>query len=320
MILAMPAPLPPPVFDAAAAYPQVAAARGALAAGDWPALRALVDAQDAHGRTVLVGAVGDTPDAEPLLRKALAEQPDDPVAAATLGAHLIRAGWRIRTASRAQDVSREQFVQFFDHLRRAEQILIEATARHPQDAAAWTQRVTSARGLQLGQAEARRRYDRLAAAHPHHLPAQGSLLQQFCPKWSGSWEKAYTFARECADAAPAGAPNAVLVVEVHLGQAFDHGTLSAARAFLRGQQVRAAIHDAAQRSIWHREFRHGWGWVQVRSTFALAFCLMQEWTPAAQQFAALGHLGDESMFGYFGDSVAQFQRFREKAYAKGGRP
>ena len=48
MILAMPRPLAPPVFDAAAAYPQVAAARDALAAGDWPAMRTLVDAPRRH--------------------------------------------------------------------------------------------------------------------------------------------------------------------------------------------------------------------------------------------------------------------------------
>ncbi|MDG4796294.1 hypothetical protein [Micromonospora sp. WMMD1082] len=316
----MPAPLPPPVFDAAVAYPQVATGRGALAAGDWAALRALVDAQDAHGRTVLVGQVGELPDAEGQLRKMLADQPEDPLAGAMLGAYLIRAGWRIRSAEQAQYVSRQQFAQFFDHLRRAEQVLIDVTARHPEDAAAWTQRVTSARGLQLGQAEARRRYDRLAAHHPHHLPAQSSLLQQFCPKWSGTWERAYAFARECTAAAPPGAPNAVLVVEAHLERAIDHGNLSAAGEFLRGPQVRAEIHEAAHRSIWHPEHRNDWGWVWVRSTFAFAFCLMREWTPAAQQFAALGDLGDESMFGYLGDAVAQFQRFREKAYAKGGRP
>ncbi|MBX7265761.1 hypothetical protein KIF24_06805 [Micromonospora sp. Llam7] len=316
----MPAPLPPPDLDAAAAYPEVGQARAALAARDWPALRALVDGQEPHGRTFLVGQVGDAPDAEDFLRKVLADEPEDPLAGAMLGAHLIRAGWRIRSAERAQHVSREQFDQFFDHLRRAEQVLIDVTARHPEDAAAWTQRVTSARGLQLGQAEARRRYDRLAAGHPHHLPAQSSLLQQFCPKWSGSWEKTHALARECAEAAPPGAPNAVLVVEAHLEQALDHGNLRAASQFLRGQQVRAEIHEAAQRSIWHPEHRNGWGWVWVRSTFAFAFCLMEEWTPAAQQFAALGHLGDESMFGYLGDEVAQFQRFREKAYAKGGRP
>lgn len=315
----MPAPLPPPNFDAAAAYPQVSAVRAALAARDWPALRAQLAEPDPHGRTVLVGEVGDATDIEEFLRGALAAEPEDPVAGTLLGAYLIRAGWRIRSARRAQYVSREQFAQFFDHLRRAEQVLIEVTARHPDDAAAWTQRITNARGLQLGQAEARRRYDQLAKHHPHHLPAQASLLQQFCPKWSGSWERAHGFAQECAAAAPAGAPNAVLVVEAHLEQALDQDTLGKAGAHLRSPQVSREIHEAAQRSIWHPDFRNGWGWLWVRSTFAMAFCLMEEWTAAAQQFQAMGPLGHEAMFGYIdGDETKQFQRFRDKAYAKGG--
>ncbi len=318
MILAVPAPLPPVTFDVAAAYPQVAAGRDALAAGDWPTLRALVDAQDAHGRTVLVGEIGDAPDAERFLREVFAEHPEDPVAGAMLGAHLIRAGWRIRTARRAQHVSRKQFADFFDHLRRAEQILIEVTARHPQDAAAWTQRITSGRGLQVGQAEARRRYDRLAAHHPHHLPAQASLLQQLCPKWSGTWEKAHAFAHECAEAAPPGAANAVLVVEAYLEQALDHDRVSAASEFLRDPAVAARIRAAAERSVWHPDYRDGWGGVWVRSTFALAFCLMQDWHPAAREFTALGGVGDESMFGYLGDGATEFLRLRAKAYAKAG--
>ncbi|SCL17058.1 hypothetical protein GA0070616_1191 [Micromonospora nigra] len=316
----MPAPIPPPAFDAAAAYPQVGQARAALAARDWPALRALVDAQDPYGRTVLVDEVSDETDIEGFLRKIVAEYPDDPLAATMLGAHLIKAGWRIRTARRAQYVSREQFARFFDHLRQAEQVLIDVTARHPQESAAWTQRITSARGLEVGQAEARRRYDRLAAHTPHHLPAQASLLQQFCPKWSGSWERAHDFARECVDAAPVGGPHAVLVVEAHLEQALDHGDLASARDLLCGARVRDEIHAAAQRSIWHPDFRHTWGWLMTRSTFALAFCLMGEWQSAAQQFAAMEPFGHTSMFGYFGDGEKQFQKYRDKAYAKGGRP
>ncbi|PZG13940.1 hypothetical protein C1I95_22665 [Micromonospora craterilacus] len=316
----MPAPLPPPDFATGAAYPQVSTARAALAAGDWSALRALVDAQDPHGRTFLVDHVGDGPEVGEFLQRVYAEQPEDPLAGAMLGAHLIHAGWRIRSGLRAQYVSREQFAQFFDHLRRAEQVLIDVTARHPEEVAAWTQRVTSARGLEVGQAEARRRYDRLAAHQPHHLPAQTQLLQQFCPKWSGTWEKTHAFARECAEAVPPGAPNAVLVVEGYLEQALDHGNTAATSEFLRLPQVRGQIYDAAQRSIWHPEFRHGWGWVSVRSVFALAFCLMHEWTPAAQQFAALGNLGDDWLFSYLGDGPKEFQRFRDKAYAKGGRP
>ncbi|SCG14825.1 hypothetical protein GA0070610_1042 [Micromonospora echinofusca] len=318
MLLAMPAPLPPPDLDAAAAYPQVGQVRAALAARDWPALRALVDGQDPHGRTFLVGEAGEAEDIEEFLRDVLAQRPDDALAGALLGSHLIRAGWRIRSSYRAQHVSREQFAQFHDHLRRAEQVLIDVTARHPDDAAAWTQRITNARGLELGQAEARRRYDQLAKHHPHHLPAQASLLQQFCPKWSGTWERAHGFARECADAAPPGAPNAVLVVEAHLEEALDHDNLGKASAHLRGAHVRHEIHQAAQQSVWHPGFRNGWGWVWVRSVFAMAFCLLEEYPAAAQQFAAMGPLGDEAMFGYIGDPAKQFQKFRDKAYAKGG--
>ncbi|MFI6266185.1 hypothetical protein [Micromonospora sp. NPDC051006] len=314
----MSAPLAPPNFDPAAAYPEVAPVRDALAANDWPALRALLEGLDAGARTFLIGVAAEAEAAEPFLRKVVADDPDDALAGTLLGAHLIQAGWRIRSSYRAQYVSREQFAQFHDYLRRAEQVLIDVTARHPADAAAWTQRITNCRGLELGQAEARRRYDRLAQHHPHHLPAQASLLQQFCPKWSGTWERAHGFARECAEAAPPGAPNAVLVVEAHLEQALD-GNLGQAQAYLRSPQVSQEIHAAAHRSVRHPDFRHEHGWVWVRSIFAMAFVLMQEYGPAAQQFVAMGPLGDKAMFGYIdGDASKLFQRFRAEAYEKGG--
>ncbi|MEU6074690.1 hypothetical protein [Micromonospora sp. NPDC047074] len=316
----MPTAPAPPNFDSAAAFAEVKPVREALSRRDWPALRGHFAQLDPHGRTFLVGVAAEADSIEPFLRQVTDEHPEDALAGTLLGAHLIRAGWRIRSSYRARHVSREQFARFHEHLRRAEQVLIDVTARHPDDAAAWTQRITNARGLELGQAEARRRYDQLARQHPHHLPAQTSLLQQFCPKWSGTWDRAHAFARECADAAPPGAPNAILVVEAHLEQALDHDSVAGARAWLRDPQVRREIHEAAQRSIWHPEFRHDWAWLKARSVFAMAFCLMEEWGPAAQQFAAMGPLGDEAMFGYIdGDEVAQFQRFRDKAYAKGGR-
>ncbi|WBB67007.1 hypothetical protein [Micromonospora sp. WMMD812] len=315
----MPAPLAPPNFEPSAAYPEVTPVRDALAAGDWPALRALLAQHDSNARTFLVGVAAEAEGVEPFLRTVVTEDPDDALAGTMLGAHLIRAGWRIRSSYRAQYVSREQFAQFHDHLRRAEQVLIDVTARHPDDATAWTQRITNCRGLELGQAEARRRYDRLAQHHPHHLPAQASLLQQFCPKWSGTWERAHGFARECAEGAPPGAPNAVLVAEAHLEQALDGDGLEAARTYLRSPQVRQEINDAAHRSVRHPDFRHVHGWVWVRSLFAMAFVLIEEYAAAAEQFQALGPLGDEAMFGYIdGDHSKQFQRFRAEAYRKGG--
>ncbi|MGQ5262441.1 hypothetical protein ACTWLT_16990 [Micromonospora sp. ZYX-F-536] len=313
----MPAPLPAPTFDAGAAYPEVNDLRKALDAADWPAVQAVFADRDPDGRTLLVGEAGDQEGAEPFLRRVYDADPTDPLAGTLLGTSLIRAGWRIRSAARAQYVSRSQFDQFHEHLRRAEQVLIDVTARYPDDAAAWTQRITLARGLQLGQNEARRRYDRLAHHHPHHAPAQAGMLQQLCPKWSGDWDRAFAFARECAQAAPDGAPNAVLVAEAHLERWLEFDTDREWAAYRRDNPVADEVMQAAQRSVLHPDFVNRPGWVWVRSTFALMFSLTEQWSAAASQFAALGNLGTDYPWAYV-DGVEGFTKYRAKAYAKGG--
>lgn len=319
MMPAMAAPLPVPTFDPTAAYPELGRMRAALTAGDWPTVRHVVGGLDWNGISLFTLLCGELEGTEPFLRAVVARQPGEPVAASLLAATLIRTGWRIRTGYRAQHVSREQFDQFHAYLRQAERILIDVTARHPDYVTAWYLRVTSARGLQLDQSEARRRYDQLAKHQPHHRPAQSSLLQKLCPKWGGSWEATHGFALQCVRSAPPGSLNGVLVIEGHLEHALDSDDVGQAGDYLRAPQVRQEIKEAAQRSVWHPEFRHVPGWVAVRSTFALAFCLMGEWAAAAGQFAALGHLADESMFGHLGDKAEVFQRLRAEAYAKGGR-
>lgn len=318
MIAAMPATLPAPTFDVADAYPEVSDLYKALDAADWPAVRAVFADRAPDGRTLLVAAAGDKLGTEPFLRQVYDADPTDPLAGTLLGNHLIRAGWRIRSGYRARYVSREQFDQFHDHLRRAERVLIDVTARYPDDAAAWTQRITIARGLELGQNEARRRYDRLAQHHPHHAPAQATLLQQFCPKWSGDWDRAFAFARECAQAAPAGAPNAVVLAEAHLERWLDFDTDRERTAYVRSAPVVDEIMQAGQRSVLHPDFVDRPGWVWVRSSFALMFSLTEQWSAAASQFSALGNLGSEFPWTY-ADDAEGYTKYRAKAYAKGGR-
>jgi hypothetical protein len=318
MIPAMPAPLPAPDFDPAAAYPEVSKLRAALAGGDWPAVEAIFAGRDPDARTMLVGVAGEETGIEPLLLGVLADRPDHALAGTLLGAHLIRVGWRIRSAARAKYVSREQFAQFHDHLRRAEQVLIDVTARHPDDVAAWTQRITNARGLELGQAEARRRYDRLARLTPHHAAAQATLLQQFCPKWSGTWEKAFAFARECAQAAPEGGLSPVVIAEAHLERWLDFDSGGQREAYLRDPQVVGEIWQAGQRSVLHPAFTNRAGWVWVRSVFALMFSMTGQWAAAASQFTALGPLGSDYPWDYVG-GASGFEKFRAEAYEKGFR-
>ncbi|MDP9797905.1 hypothetical protein J2S43_006417 [Catenuloplanes nepalensis] len=320
-------PLPAPDFDAATAYPEIGVLRAALAAGDWPAVRRLWDRLDWAGRSHLAVAVGaiarpaETAHLINVLRAALAADPGDPAAGPMLGSHLISAGWRVRGASRARYVSERQFREFHEHLRRAEAVLIEATARDPENVAAWQMRVTSARGLELGAEEAQRRYDRLARTDPHHLNAQTSLLQMLCPKWSrGPWDRVHTFARERMLAAPEGAHNAVLVVDGHLEHWLDLPGGEDGE-YLMSQPVRDEIYAAAYRSVWHPAFRRTFGWVYVLNMFAGVFTMVGDHRAAAGLFAALGPLATESPWDYLGGNPGEtFVTRRAAAIAGAGVP
>jgi len=305
--------------DPAAAYPELVSLRSALEVRDWSAVRAVADGIDPAGRSELVRLAGDVGGAADFLDSRLKEDPADTLAAGLRAARLIHEAWRARTTARAQHVSREQFARFYEILRQAEPLLIDAAAYDPIDAAVWVHRLITARGLELGQSEARRRYDRLAEHHPNHLPGQSQLLQQLCPKWGGTFEKMHDFARTETRAAPDGAPNGVLVAQAHLEQAIDTADEKALRRYFKDRRVREEIREAAARSVLHPAYRRTVGWVAVQNTFALMLSLVGDYPAAAAQFAAVGHLVSDLPWGYLGDPVAVFREHRARTMRKGGR-
>lgn len=290
-----------PVLDPAAAYPKIATLRTALAGRDWPACRELLDAAEPVERTLLLRGCADQAGIEDMLRETLAADPADGAAAALLAQRLMADGWAARSNPR-----RRMRALFLDRLLEAEPILVTAAARAPEDPAVWTARLTSARGLELGVSEARRRYDRLAEIDPHHLPGQSELVQQLTPRWGGDWPDALAFARACAETAPPGALNAVLVAEAHLEQALatGGGTAAGARRHLASPPILAELSEAAARSVRHPQFRRTHGWVQVLNTFAMTFCLAGAPARARELFDALDGFGTEYPWHYLGDSAA----------------
>lgn len=302
------------VLDRAAAYPEIAGLRAALRRRDWPACRALLDQLVPMARSDALFACSGEVGLEDLLRPVLAADVTDASAAALLGHHLIHVGWEIRSGYYAEHVSAQQFRQFHDWLRRAEMVLIDAAARHPKDPAIWTARLLTARGLQLGLAEARRRLDRALAADPGHLPAQLQFLQSACPKWDGTWELVHGFARESMLAAPPGSPHAVLVVNAHIEHIFGDDDTDVFR-YLANDAIRAEIYEAAHRSIWHPEFRHGPGWLSALNAFALIFTMLDDRRSAATAFAGLGNLAAEYPWNQVGNDVeVQVRQARAWAY------
>lgn len=99
------------------------------------------------------------------------------------------------------------------------------------------------------------------------LPGQMQMLQSLCPKWSGTWAQVDAFTREAMLAAPPGSPQGALVVDGFIERALDGDV----RAYLIQPHVRAAIDEAAQRSVWHPDFARGYGWVWAANMFAAAY-------------------------------------------------
>jgi hypothetical protein len=302
-----------PTFDPYDNTPELIPLRTAAQAGDWQAVRACFAALESVDQLASASSlVADIAGVENFLERAAADLPGDPLPRTLLAERYVYIGWDIRSGARAQHVSQDQFTQFHDWLRRAEQLLIGVCAEQPAYAPAWTARLMTARGLQLGQAEARRRYDRLSAHHPHHYRAQTQLLQQLCPKWSGSWDAAHGFARECATAAPDGANSGAMVALAHIEHWLDLDS-GERTAYMRGLPVRDDLRNAARVSVLHPGHRPDWNSIGAHSAFAFAFSVGGHFADAAPHFAFLGDRATEFPWQYLPDKKSAFLKFRKSA-------
>jgi hypothetical protein len=181
-------------------------------------------------------------------------------------------------------VSQAQFQLFFERLRQAERHLADATAIDPTNAAAWTERIITARGLSLGSDEARRRYDRAAEHCDAPFAAQEQMVQNLCPKWNGSRGAVLAFARECLRGAKPGSLSGAVIAHAHVELAFD-GNLS----YLAESAVRDELIGAAAHTVLHPDFRPSHGWVSAHTVFAFALFHSGAYGHAAPHFDALNH-------------------------------
>jgi uncharacterized protein (DUF427 family) len=177
----------------------------------------------------------------------------------------------------------------------------------------------------LGQAEARRRYERIMRVVPQFYPAQDAMIQQLCPKWSGSYEAMHGFAVESTKSSPPGSVNGAVVAEAHIEHWLlldrDEGKRVAV-AYLKRPDVQQELLWAAGHSVLNPAFRPAVGWVGAHSSFAMAFSLAENYPAAAAHFNALligGNLADESPWNYLGDAATQFVAHRDRAFQKGFR-
>ncbi|MEU3059397.1 hypothetical protein AB0P12_26850 [Streptomyces subrutilus] len=282
--------------------PALAQVRAAAAAGDWSAVREVLEARpESEDRTELLWAVGDTAGVERWITGVLEAEPGAALPRLVAGIRHISWAWEARTSARAEHVSREQFEVFHARLRTAEEWLYEVAEREPRWISPWYGLQITGRGLQVGQATARSRFEAAVRRDPRHLGAHQQQLQQVCKKWGGSHEEMHAFARAAALGAPAGALLGQLVAIAHIEQwlSLDGG---ADYAYMMRSEVKDSLHEAADHSYRHPDFvRHG-AWNQVLNSFAMAFSLAGERAAARACFEATEGRATEFPWSYMNGS------------------
>ncbi|MFD0380778.1 hypothetical protein [Streptomyces sp. NPDC127112] len=296
--------------------PAVTRIREAAEAADWAGVRnGLTAHPEAADRSWLLWVVGDTAGVERWIHDAVEAEPDPALPLLVAGARYISWGWEARTGARAADVSREQFEVFHERLRQAEEWLYRAAELEPSWVSPWHFLQVSGRGLQVGPAVARRRFEAVVRRAPFHLRAHQQQLQQVCKKWGGSHEEMHAFARGAMLAAPQGSPLGQLVALAHIEHwlSLDDGPDG---EYMRRPETAASLLEAAERSVLHPDAEPGSGLVQVCNSFALAFSLAGAKEPARRCFELTRDTVTEFPWNYVdADPVAAYSRHRSSVGA-----
>ncbi|MFJ1599454.1 hypothetical protein [Streptomyces sp. NPDC088261] len=267
----------------------------------------------------------------------LAEAPEDPDAVLVKAELCVAQAWEIRTGSRAQDVSRDQFQAFFALLDDAVPVISTAAELNPADPVPWQIALTHATGSQAPREVFAAYWAEATARAPHHYGCHRAALQYLCEKWHGSHEEMFDFAEQAAaEALPGSQLHALPLLAAVEYEVAAHPTTSAATAdtalgaprnrpvpavTLHGTPTppgaarapaRARVHAATERALALSD-AHAAGDPEaatLRNHLALALILAGRHAEALEQFRRIGTHATELPWAYFGDAREEFLDFR----------
>jgi hypothetical protein len=301
-----------PVLDQTFGDPHRKALIRALEKRKWKFARELFDmAADPDEMAFLMEAAGGVDGVQDWIGEWIDAEPDSTLPVLVAGCHAVHWAWEARGGQRAKYTTAAQFRGFHERLRYAETVLHKVVAREPDNVTARAWLVTSARGLGVGAAEARDRFEAVTSLHPGHVVAHEQRLQYLCAKWCGSHEEMFDFAR---GAAAAAGPNSLLhelVAVAHL-EKWLTCEVGEDKEYMISDEVCAELLAAADNSIFHPDYvPAGPGWAPRVATFAMALELADEFDAAWHAFALLDGVVTEWPWQMIGDPVERFVASRD---------
>lgn len=307
--LAAPHARPSAAIDPLLDEPTLARLRLEMPRGHFAGVEAVLrDFRDPDDRTVLLEGISDWIGRPDWLLGWIKSCPDSAAAHLVTGVHLIAWASQARGTGLGSTVSNEAAEAMHQRLVAADKALKRAAEMDPLDPTPWAFMVRTARGLELDEAETRRRFEFAARLAPQHRAAHSHMLQTLCKKWGGSHEQMFTFAEQASRVAPTGSGVHVLVAEAHFERWLAHHTSpfkmpdpyfqmplvrdslkrAAAAAFESAGKWGGLSGSAADGNGDGPEFAPTIDSIRNRNFFAFCFWLAGEREEAAKQFRSIG--------------------------------
>lgn len=232
------------------------------------------------------------------------------------GSHGINWAWEARGSARAKYVQEDAWPLFHRRLVEADRDLATAAALDDRDPAPHAMSVTVARGLSLGQAEVKRRFEQAHSRHPLNGPACTSALQGLARKWGGSHEAMFGFARWASGQAPDGHSAHKLIALAHIEMWMDAEQGEPQQTYFLAEPVKQEVMAAARRSILSPEYaRNGTvlSWLE-RNLFAFCFRLMRDYGAQLEQMRLIGPHVTSEPWHYQGKAGVFYEKHRQFAF------
>jgi hypothetical protein len=191
-------------------------------------------------------------------------EPDNPLAWYVRGEHEVRWAWAARSTYRSEYVGAEQWRLFHERLQMALADLATSLRIDPTEPGPRVSMIPIGSGLQMDHGERLRNWHAIADLDPWNVAGGHSMVQTLAPKWSGSLESMFAFAREVSAGAPDGHSIHVILADAHIEALFE----ARAEDYLRRPNVVEDLRAAAANSIDHPSYAGGRWLARDVNTFA----------------------------------------------------
>jgi len=226
----------------------------------------------------------------PLLEKWVGQKPDSHFANVLLGRFYVNYAWAARGTGYANTVVDEGQNLFQDRLLKAKDYLEKAYDLNPNDPLGPSRIIGVAMGLGLDRSEMEKQFQRAIKADPSEYQEYAVKLQYLMPKWYGSKDEMFDFARESSKNAP---PHS-LVPKVLLDAHWEMNWQTKDGTYLKNPAVWDEMKSTYNRLL--NDFPNA---NSLRNWYAFGAYLAGDYGLANEQFAIIKDNWDESCWGNF---------------------